>query len=97
MLSALTCFNLIFPVGTSSKWVNIKGSQHSLEVKTVSNVRKHVKEAELHFHQTKRENLKSDYDFLCSEMDLVLDRAFEDRQNGRGTGQLCNRNQELQK
>ena len=72
-------FQSDFPVGTSSKWVNIKGLQHSLEVKTVSNVRKHAKEAELHFNQTKRESLKSDYDFLCSEMDLALDRAFEVR------------------
>ena len=72
-------FQSDFPVGTSSKWVNIKGSQHSLQVKTVSNIRKHAKEAELHFHQTKRESLKSDYDFICSEMDLALDRAFEVR------------------
>ena len=84
-------FQSDFPVGTSSEWVNIKGSQHSSEVKTVSNVRKHAKEAELHFHQTKRESLKSDYDFLCSEMDLALDRAFEVRsKTDTMEKELCN-------
>ena len=42
---------------------------HSYEVCQVSNVKKHSKLAEEYYHEVKRQQLKSEYDYLLSELE----------------------------
>ena len=84
-------------VGISKKWVPVKGRDHSYEIRKVSNIRKHAKDAEMHYHEVKRLELKSEYDFLLSEMELAVDHCLELRGNiDLMETQLCDMGNQLQ-
>ena len=68
-------------IGISEKWTPLKGENHSYEVHQVSNVKKHSKLAEEHYHEVKRQQLKSEYDYLLSELEEAVDDALSLRDN----------------
>ena len=55
----------------------LKGRDHSFEVRTVCNVRKHAKIAEEHYHNVKRAQLKDEYDFPLSELENAVDKCLQ--------------------
>ena len=63
-------------IGISDKWTSVKGENHSYEVRPVTNVRRQAKLAEEHYHEVKRADLKSEYDYLLSELETSVDNAL---------------------
>ena len=58
------------------KWLPVRGVHHSAEIRTVSNIRKHAKEAETHYHSVKHSQLKAEYDYLMEELEASVDGAL---------------------
>ena len=84
-------------VGVSENWVPVKGRDHSYEIRQVSNIGKHAKDVEMHYHEVKRSELKSEYDFLLSEMELAVDNCLELRGNiDVMETQMCDMDNQLQ-
>ena len=59
-------------VGISEKWVPLQGENHTYGIKCPTSVKTSVQQAEEHYLENKRNKLKSDFDFITSEMDHAL-------------------------
>ena len=66
-------------IGIEDKWVPVKGDNFSFEIKNLSNAAKSSKDAEVHFHEVQRRELKEDYDFTFDSLNQNLDKAMKVR------------------
>ena len=66
-------------VGISEKWVPLQGQNHTHGIKCPTSVKTSVQQAEEHYLENKRNKLKSDFDFITSEMDHALTKVLDIR------------------
>ena len=58
------------------QWVPLQGENHTHGIKCPTSVKTSVQQAEEHYLENKRNKLKSDFDFITSEMDHALPKVL---------------------
>ena len=64
-------------VGTEDSWVPVKGKDHTYTIKTPTSIKLSVEQAEEHYLSVKCDQIKSDYDFITSELDAAMNKLFD--------------------
>ena len=64
-------------VGIEDSWVPVKGKDQTYTIKTPTSVKLSVEQAEEHYLSVKHDQIKSDYDFITSELDAAMNKVFD--------------------